>query len=148
VTLTPHHQTTRVTVYGGDCIDVLAQLPPNSVHAIITDPPYGLEFMGKDWDRFAPRDRTNAAVWDGRRQAQNGWQDNAASRSGKGGGGPSYRAGSTYKGAKRCQTCGRRQFSGTPCTCPEPDWLIEHRQEAPTAMLAFQAWCTEWAAEC
>jgi hypothetical protein len=106
VTLTPHHQTTRVTVYGGDCIDVLAQLPPNSVHAIITDPPYGLEFMGKDWDRFAPRDRTNAAVWDGRRQAQNGWQDNAASRSGKGGGGPSYRAGSTYKGATGIEDAG------------------------------------------
>jgi hypothetical protein len=28
-------------------------LPDNSVDAIVCDPPYGLEFMGKDWDRFS-----------------------------------------------------------------------------------------------
>lgn len=27
-------------------------MPSNSVHAIVTDPPYGLEFMGKEWDKF------------------------------------------------------------------------------------------------
>jgi len=36
----------------GDCIEELKKLPDNSVDAIITDPPYGLEFMGKDWDKF------------------------------------------------------------------------------------------------
>ena len=25
-------------------------LPEASVHAVVTDPPYGLEFMGKEWD--------------------------------------------------------------------------------------------------
>src|SRR5699024_115161 len=30
----------------------LATLPDNSVHAVCTDPPYGLEFMGKSWDSF------------------------------------------------------------------------------------------------
>lgn len=34
----------------GDCREVLKTLPDNSVDAIVTDPPYGLEFMGKDWD--------------------------------------------------------------------------------------------------
>lgn len=34
----------------GDCIDVLKTLPENSVDSIVTDPPYGLEFMGNDWD--------------------------------------------------------------------------------------------------
>jgi len=29
-------------------------MPANSVDTIITDPPYGLEFMGKDWDRGVP----------------------------------------------------------------------------------------------
>jgi DNA modification methylase len=34
----------------GDCRHQLATLPDNSVHAIITDPPYELGFMGKTWD--------------------------------------------------------------------------------------------------
>jgi DNA modification methylase len=38
----------------GDCLDVLATLPEGSVDTIITDPPYGLTFMGKDWDRGVP----------------------------------------------------------------------------------------------
>ena len=36
----------------GDCIEEMKKLPENSVDAIVTDPPYGLEFMGKDWDKF------------------------------------------------------------------------------------------------
>lgn len=34
----------------GDCIDKLKELPENSIDAIITDPPYGLGFMNKEWD--------------------------------------------------------------------------------------------------
>jgi DNA modification methylase len=36
----------------GDCLDVMAGMDPESVDAIVTDPPYGLEFMGKEWDSF------------------------------------------------------------------------------------------------
>ncbi len=39
-------------IYQGDCIEEMKKLPDNSVDAIITDPPYGLEFMGKEWDKF------------------------------------------------------------------------------------------------
>jgi hypothetical protein len=38
----------------GDCLEVMPTLPENSVDSIITDPPYGLEFMGKDWDHGVP----------------------------------------------------------------------------------------------
>lgn len=38
----------------GDCIEELKKLPDNSVDAIITDPPYGIGFMGKEWDNFKP----------------------------------------------------------------------------------------------
>ena len=48
--LTPFLGATDVTVYQGDCIEVMRQMPENSVDAIVTDPPYGLEFMGKGWD--------------------------------------------------------------------------------------------------
>ena len=50
--LTPFLGATDVTVYQGDCIEVMRQMPENSVDAIVTDPPYGLEFMGRDWDGF------------------------------------------------------------------------------------------------
>jgi len=39
-------------IHCGDCIEHMKQMPENCVDAIITDPPYGLEFMGKDWDKF------------------------------------------------------------------------------------------------
>lgn len=39
------------TVHIGPCLRVLRTLPDNSVHAIVTDPPYGIGFMGKTWDR-------------------------------------------------------------------------------------------------
>jgi DNA modification methylase len=34
----------------GDCRQVLAELPDNSIDAIVTDPPYEIAFMGKGWD--------------------------------------------------------------------------------------------------
>jgi site-specific DNA-methyltransferase (adenine-specific) len=38
----------------GDCLDVLKTLPDNSIDSIVTDPPYGLSFMGKKWDYDVP----------------------------------------------------------------------------------------------
>ncbi len=38
----------------GDSLDVLKTLPENSVDAVVTDPPYGLSFMGKKWDYDVP----------------------------------------------------------------------------------------------
>ena len=38
----------------GDCVEVMRELPDESVDAIVTDPPYGLGFMGKDWDDLPP----------------------------------------------------------------------------------------------
>lgn len=76
-----------VTLHQADCLDVLRTMPDASVHAIVTDPPYGLAdhkpaavitaltawangdrasvpdgkgFMGRAWDAFVPP----PAVWD------------------------------------------------------------------------------------
>lgn len=38
----------------GDCLDKLKELDNNSVDSIVTDPPYGLAFMGKHWDYDVP----------------------------------------------------------------------------------------------
>ena len=76
-----------VDIRHGDCLEVLRELPDNSVDSVVTDPPYGLSntkpaqvagilaawvtgdteavpakrggFMGKDWDSFVPP----PAVW-------------------------------------------------------------------------------------
>lgn len=32
----------------------MAKMPDNSVDSIVTDPPYGLKFMGKEWDKGVP----------------------------------------------------------------------------------------------
>ena len=44
----------RLVIHHGDCLDVMAGMEPESVDAIVTDPPYGLGFMGKAWDHGAP----------------------------------------------------------------------------------------------
>lgn len=38
----------------GDCLEEMKKLPDNSVDSIVTDPPYGLSFMGKKWDYDVP----------------------------------------------------------------------------------------------
>ena len=38
----------------GDCLEVLKQLDGDSIDSIVTDPPYGLSFMGKGWDYDVP----------------------------------------------------------------------------------------------
>jgi site-specific DNA-methyltransferase (adenine-specific) len=39
----------------GDSLDILKTLEANSVDAVVTDPPYGLAFMGKRWDYDVPK---------------------------------------------------------------------------------------------
>ncbi len=35
----------------GDCLDVMRTMEDCSVDALVTDPPAGIAFMGKDWDK-------------------------------------------------------------------------------------------------
>ena len=38
----------------GDCLLKMREIPSESIDAILTDPPYGLGFMGKEWDVSVP----------------------------------------------------------------------------------------------
>lgn len=38
----------------GNCLEVLKDIPDNSVDSVVTDPPYGLSFMNKKWDYDVP----------------------------------------------------------------------------------------------
>jgi len=42
-------------IINGNSLDVLKTLDENSVESIVTDPPYGLSFMGKAWDYDVPQ---------------------------------------------------------------------------------------------
>ena len=118
----PYYADDDVTLYAGDCIEVMRGLPDNSVDAVVTDPPYGLEFMGKEWD--APWKHGFAATGysDGKRMAR-----------------PNF--GSTRNPV--CRTCRKHQRGRDRCICTSPDY-----DERPAdSNIAFQAWCVEWASE-
>jgi DNA modification methylase len=53
-------------VLHGDCLDLLAGLVANSVHAVICDPPYGINLNGERWD--GPAIRESAAITTHRRR--------------------------------------------------------------------------------
>ncbi|WP_236175956.1 DNA-methyltransferase [Pseudomonas pseudonitroreducens] len=47
------------TLHLGDCLEVLRTIPDNTIDSVVTDPPYGLAFMGKRWDYDVP----SVEVW-------------------------------------------------------------------------------------
>lgn len=54
-------------IHHGDLFDVLPRLPEASIDACVTDPPYGIGFMGREWDTFKPevseRLRARGMAW-------------------------------------------------------------------------------------
>ena len=42
------------TIINDDCLHAMQGLEDNTIDSIVTDPPYGLSFMGKDWDHGIP----------------------------------------------------------------------------------------------
>lgn len=49
----------NIKLLSGDCLLKLKELETNSIDSIVTDPPYGLAFMGKKWDYEVP----NKEIW-------------------------------------------------------------------------------------
>ena len=48
-----------VVIVNANCLDAMKEMKTNSVDSIVTDPPYGLAFMGKKWDYDVP----SVAIW-------------------------------------------------------------------------------------
>jgi len=44
----------KFSLFQGDCLQVMGKFPDNSFDSIVTDPPYGISFMGKKWDYDVP----------------------------------------------------------------------------------------------
>jgi len=43
-----------IAIYCADCREILPLFPDKSFDLVLTDPPYGISFMGKDWDKALP----------------------------------------------------------------------------------------------
>lgn len=121
----------------GNCIDVLRRGAADRVDAIVTDPPYGLEFMGKEWDRpWVRADGVGGLEGFGAVEMPDG-----AARLPR----PSY----TGSMNPTCRNCGglRRGTDSKrgqrPCRCGTP----EFPNVAAIRGRAFQAWCESWAVE-
>jgi site-specific DNA-methyltransferase (adenine-specific) len=127
----------NVQVLHGDCVKLMREMPENSVDSIVTDPPYGLEFMGKDWDAPWKKRGDNPAsakFSKGGFESGNGYANRDT---------PSYgRAWSN----NRCVKCGHIASGGSPCKCDNPEWVVE-RGDTAAPMRAFQEWFTEVAVE-
>ena len=52
--MNPYYEENNVTLYSGDLRNVLPTLPEASVDFVVTDPPYSLNFMAKEWDKAIP----------------------------------------------------------------------------------------------
>lgn len=44
-----------------DCFEWLSEIPENSVHAIVTDPPYGVKEY--DFDQLAKKENGKGGIW-------------------------------------------------------------------------------------
>ena len=111
----------------GDVLEVLRGMEENSVDAVVTDPPYGLEFMGRDWDSFA-----------GRPVGATERSDHMNTSSSYGPWGRRARpiAPNTYGHRnERCLKCGKWRVSSNRCSCAKPEWEYRGRVAAPEAMI-------------
>ncbi len=56
-----HHAIGRSLIVHADCFEWLGSIPANSLHAIITDPPYGVKEY--DFDQIEKRANGNGGIW-------------------------------------------------------------------------------------
>jgi DNA modification methylase len=125
----------------GDCLELLATLPAESIDACVTDPPYGIGFMGKEWDRFDV-DAVEAS-WSGKGRNQSAERDPlAATPGGRSTTGTGFR-----KPNPRCGKCGR-VINGLDtakgfkvCHCVDPVIVPTENRDAQR----FQSWTELWA---
>jgi len=123
-----------VRVIHGDCLAEIPKLIAEGivVDSICCDPPYGLEFMGAEWDKF----RTNSgSAWSQKRATGRDWKGQERERPGR-----LYMRSSH----KTCRTCGRQSHQHDDATCAADYELVTHE---PLQMRSFQEWCEAWGRE-
>ena len=146
--MTPVYDKSGIRLYHGDALTVLRTLPECSVDAVVTDPPYGLEFMGKEWDRLGWQ-RGGGFSKPGIGERKTEWVSFS----------PTSRFGAANQ---TCGTCGGRARGAKKCSCETPDWKPIGKRRNPEneglpddmtgagyarALSSMQAWHYAWAVE-
>lgn len=57
----PHVELDSITLIHADCFAWLRQLPPNSIHAVVTDPPYGVKEY--ELEQLAKKENGKGGTW-------------------------------------------------------------------------------------
>lgn len=132
----PYYEDSSITLHHGDCLDVLRAMPDASMDSVVTDPPYGLEFMGKGWDAPWRESDVNADA---------GFHGGGVSATKNA---PSF-TGSTNPKCLRCKGTRRGRRDGTAkvavCLCDDGGRFPNVRA---VEMRAFAEWCETWVIEC
>ena len=134
-----------VRLYLGDCVEVMREMEAESVDAVVCDPPYGLEFMGKEWDTY----RLDDPGTNRNRGERAGGQGEVKADGGIGGARIAY-GGGKRPTTSRCTGCGKRDQWRNEHECTQhARWVLEviDPYAAPPASLAFAEWVREWATE-
>lgn len=153
MTRVPAFVSGPVKVYQGDVLEVLPELDAGSFHAVVTDPPYGLEFMGRDWERFRIDDSLSSRFRGERAGAQGEASSELVETKVRGSSRkhrPVTIGASRRPSTSRCQACGRRDVYRKPHGCGDREvWRAEiiDPHSAPPTALAFQTWVRLWGLE-
>ena len=132
----PYYADGPVTLHLGDCLDVLPSLPDSSIDAVVTDPPYGLEFMGREWDG-ADGFRRSLNEADASRDSVFGRTSRTS---------PEYRTGKPS--AARIRPPSEADQSSGRAHNATTSLVARNAPEAYVAGPLFQRWCETWAREC
>ena len=115
--------TQTIRLYHGDSLEVLKEIPDDSLGGLISDPPYGLEFMGSEWD--APWKYKFSGV-----------------------GFKSFVSLPSFSSSRNpvCQICHKQKRGARRCTCEVP--RFDEIQQRVQDRQKFQEWCAVWLLEC
>jgi len=136
--VTPYYERPGVVIYNADCRIAMSEMEPESIDAIVCDPPYGLEFMGKEWDRLGDIGKVSH------------------------GGIPKYDGSTVFGRAARvnfngssnvrCRNCGKWKWGhtegdagggGKRCHCDKPDFPSARPDQAKLMQEWHEAWARE-----
>jgi DNA modification methylase len=124
-----------VRIIVGDCREKMAEMEPASVDAIVCDPPYGLEFMGKGWDKL------------------DGWRDGGGfSKPGIGDRATAWTSYGSETANPTCEQCGGRLRGVKKCCCEKPNWKVrgesfDREGRAVERSRSMQKWHEAWCVE-
>ncbi len=121
----------KLQIIHGDSMEVLAEL--TDLRAVVSDPPYGLEFAGKEWDKLQPK-HAPAGRRVGKSMEINPKSVPKMGRTPTGYGFP--------KKNPRCLVCGRIQYASerSKCQCEDPRWDTRGYEYAQEMQLWHQQW--------